>query len=120
MQSPSPMMGGPMTMDRRRIVGILIFLGLLLLFVGAVLTDSSRATPVPGESQADLAARADRGLVLGPAFAHAGMFLFIVGLLGAAVYFEDLDVFARLFLMILAFISVLLILAGSTTIFGVP
>jgi hypothetical protein len=120
MESPSPMMGGPMRMDRRRIVGILIFLGLLLLFVGAVLTDSSKLAPVPGEPVADLNGRADRGAVWGPAFAHAGMFLFVVGLLGAAVYFEDLDVFARLFLMILAFISVLLILAGSTTIFGVP
>jgi hypothetical protein len=48
------------------------------------------------------------------------MFLFVIGLISAAVFFENLDVFVRLFLVILSFLAVLLILAGSTTIFGVP
>jgi hypothetical protein len=112
------MMGGPMI--GRRLVPILIFAGLLFLGVGAALTDLSHAMPNPGESQADAIGRANLGLVTGPLVAHVGMFLFVVGLLGAAVYFEELDVFARLFLLVLAFVSVLLILAGSTTIFGVP
>jgi hypothetical protein len=48
------------------------------------------------------------------------MFLFVIGLLSAAIFFENLDVFVRLFLVILSFLAVLLILAGSKTIFGVP
>jgi hypothetical protein len=104
----------------RRLVPFLIFAGLLLLGIGAVLTDLSHALPNPGESQTDAIGRENLGLVTGPAVAHFGMFLFVVGLLGAAVFFEELDVFARLFLLVLAFVTVLLILAGSTTIFGVP
>jgi amino acid transporter len=116
------MMSGPMMMSPRRLVGILIFLGLLMLFVGAAFTDFSNARPPNGEVPTSDAAiaRENLGRVYGPLLGHAGMFLFVVGLLGAAIYFEELDLFARLFLLILAFVSVLLILAGSTTIFGVP
>jgi len=48
------------------------------------------------------------------------MFFLVFGLLAAAVFMEDIDVFARLFLIILGFLALLLILASSTTIFGVP
>jgi hypothetical protein len=114
------MMGASMLFNRRTFVGILVFLGLLFLFVGAALTDLSRATPPQNEPPADEITRLNYGLVWGPLAAHFGMFLLILGLLTAAVFFRDLDVFARLFLLILAFVSVLLILAGSTTVFGVP
>jgi len=117
---PPPMMRGPMMMDRRRLVGLTIVLGLLLLMVGATLVDASHARPNPGESQEAANARANLGLVWGPTVAHIGMFLFVLGIISAAVFFENLDVFVRLFLVILSFLAVLLILAGSTTIFGVP
>jgi len=117
---PPPMMRGPMMMDRRRLVGLTIVLGLALLTIGALLVDASHARPNPGESQEAANTRANYGLVYGPMAAHLGMFLFVIGLISAAVFFENLDVFVRLFLVILSFLAVLLILAGSTTIFGVP
>ena len=120
MQPPPPMMRGPMMMDRRRLVGLAIVLGLVFLLAGAILVDQSHALPNPGETQEAAIARANLGLVWGPAVAHIGIFLFVIGLISAAVFFEELDVFVRLFLVILSFLAVLLILAGSTTIFGVP
>ena len=116
---PPPMMSGPMMMDRRRLVGAVIVIGLFLLFVGAILVDLSHAS-VPNETAEAAAARANLGLVWGPLVAHAGMFFLVLGLLAAAVFMEDMDVFVRLFLVILAFLALLLILASSSTIFGVP
>ena len=46
-----------------------------------------------------------------------GLFLFVSGLLFAVAALEDLDVFVRLFLMILAFVAVLLILASPASFF---
>lgn len=120
LQPPPPMMRGPMMMDRRRLVGLAIVVGLVFLLAGAILVDESHARPNPGETQEALIARENLGLVWGPAVAHIGMFLFVIGLISAAVFFEELDIFVRLFLVILSFLAVLLILAGSTTIFGVP
>ena len=120
MQPPPPMMRGPMMMDRRRLVGLAIVVGLVFLMIGALLVDASRAKFDPSESAEATRARENLGVVWGPAVAHVGMFLFVIGLISAAVFFEDLDVFVRLFLVILSFLAVLLILAGSTTIFGVP
>jgi hypothetical protein len=117
---PPPMMRGPMMMDRRRLVGLMIVAGLLFLMIGAIAVDWSRANPPGAETQEARAARLNLGVVWGPMLAHIGMFLFVIGLITAAVYFENLDVFVRLFLVILSFLAVLLILAGSTTIFGVP
>lgn len=117
---PPPMMRGPMMMDRKRLVGFAIVLGLFLLMIGATLVDASRARPNLGESQEATNARANLGQVWGPMVAHIGMFLFVIGLISAAIFFENLDVFVRLFLVILSLLAVLLILAGSTTIFGVP
>src|SRR5205807_3923748 len=120
LQPPPPMMRGAMMMGRRRLVGLAIVVGLVFLVAGAVLVDESHARPNPGETQEAAIARENLGLVWGPAVAHIGMFLFVIGLISAAVFFEELDIFVRLFLVILSFLAVLLILAGSTTIFGVP
>jgi len=110
-----------MMMDRNRLVVLVtIALGLFLLFVGAVLVDMSHAAAPSTESEEATIARANLGLVYGPAVAHAGMFFFVIGLIGAVVLLEELDIFVRLFLIILAFVSLLLILASSNTIFGVP
>ncbi|MGI0148591.1 MAG: hypothetical protein ACREDF_03545 [Thermoplasmata archaeon] len=109
-----------MMMDRRRLVGAALVLGLFFLFLGAFLVDLSHAAPNPGESAEAGIARENLGLVWGPAVAHFGMFLFVVGLIAAAAFVEEMDVFVRLFLVILAFVALLLVLASSSTIFGVP
>jgi hypothetical protein len=98
----------------------MIVAGLFLLVIGASLTDASRNIVAGTEPPEAQAARQNLGLVWGPLLAHWGMFFLLLGLLSAAVFMEDMDVFARLFLIILAFLALLLILAGSKTIFGVP
>lgn len=108
-----------MMMDRRRLVGAALLLGLFFLFLGAFLTDLSN-TSVQNESPEAENARLNLGLVWGPALAHFGMFLFVVGLIAAAVFIEEMDVFVRLFLVILAFVALLLVLTGSSSVFGVP
>lgn len=114
MPPPPPLM----MMDRRKMfVGFLVFVGLLLLAVGAIVVDNSRQEildPTPEQIRDQTNAR----VFWGPAIAHGGMFLLITGLLGAVVFLQDLDVFSRLFLLILSFVSLLLILANSPTIFG--
>jgi len=114
------MMSGSMMMDRRRLVGVALLLGLFFLFLGAFFVDLSHATPNPGESQEAAIARQNLGAVTGPALAHFGMFLFVLGLIAAAVFVEEMDVFVRLFLVILAFVALLLVLTGSSSVFGVP
>jgi len=108
-----------MMMDRRRmlVAGAIVF-GLLLLFVGAILVNVSNAAHPTTETEEQRIARENLGLVLGPIFAHVGMFFFIVGLIGAALMLEDVDVFVRLFLLIVAFVAVLMILANSPSLFG--
>ena len=108
-----------MMMDRKKtLVVFAIALGLFLLFVGAVLVDMSNAIPPPGETADQAIARENLGRVWGPAVAHAGMFFFVAGLLAAALLMEEIDIFVRLFLLILAFVALLLVLANSPTIFG--
>jgi len=115
---PPPMMSAPMMMDRRRMmIGLVIAFGLFLLMVGAILADMSNAQ-VLNETPEAIAARENLGLVWGPALAHAGMFFFVLGLVAAAVFIEEMDIFVRLFLLILAFVALLLVLANSPTIFG--
>jgi len=115
---PPPMMSGPMMMDRKKtLVVFAIALGLFLLFVGALLVDMSNAL-VANETQDQVNARLNLGRVWGPAVAHAGMFFFVAGLVAAALFLENMDIFIRLFMLILAFVALLLILANSTTIFG--
>ncbi len=119
MQAPPPPMMSGMMMDRKKtMIAAAIVIGLFLLFVGAVLVDMSHAAPRPGETTEQTLARADLGLVWGPAVAHAGMFFFVIGLVGAAVFVEDMDIFVRLFLLIVGFVALLLVLANSPTIFG--
>src|SRR5438552_3686392 len=79
LQPPPPMMRGPMMMDRRRLVGLAIVVGLVFLLAGAILVDESHARPNPGETQEAAIARENLGLVWGPAVAHIGMFLFVIG-----------------------------------------
>lgn len=113
------MMSGSMMMDRRRLVGVALLLGLFFLFLGAFLVDLSNAR-VQNETAEATDARLNLGLVWGPALAHFGMFLFVLGLIAAAVFVEEMDVFVRLFLVILAFVALLLVLTGSSSVFGVP
>lgn len=103
-----------MMMDRKKMfVGIVIAFGLLLLFAGAVVIDTSKLSSNAGTPSGD-----DLGNTWGPAIAHAGMFFFVLGLVAAAVFLEEMDIFVRLFLLILAFVALLLVLANSPTIFG--
>ena len=119
MQPPPPMMSAPMMMDRKKmLVAAMIAAGLLFLMVGAILVDVSRAAPRPGEPADVVLNRADLANVWGPAIGHFGIFLFVLGLVAASLLIEDMDVFVRLFLLIVAFVALLLVLAGSTTIFG--
>jgi len=53
----------------------------------------------------------------GPLVIDIGLFLFIGGLILAALVLENLDVFIRLFLMVLAFVALLMILASPFTYF---
>lgn len=119
MQPEPPMMSAPMMMNRRKIiVAGLIAAGLLFLMIGAIVVDVSRAAPRPGEPADAALNRADLANVWGPAISHFGIFLFVLGLVAAAILVEDMDVFVKLFLLIVAFVALLLVLASSPTIFG--
>jgi hypothetical protein len=110
-----------MMMDRNRlIVTVLIGLGLLLLAIGAILVDSAQQTYVGGPTPEQAVQNANLENFWGPAVAHFGIFLFVGGLFWAAVFMESADPFVRLFLLILGFVALLLVLAGSNTIFGIP
>src|SRR5439155_940372 len=94
MQPPPPMMRGPMFMDRRRLVGLMIILGLFLLLVGAMLTDLSRTRVAGTEPPEAIAARENLGLVWGPLAGHWGMFFLVFGLLvGVGGFFVTLALF---------------------------
>jgi len=116
---PPPMMSAPMMMDRRRMmVAVAIAAGLFFLMAGAMLADLGNTSAKPNDApDADLY-RQDLRNVWGPLVAHFGVFLFVIGLVGAALMLEEMDVFVRLFLLILAFVALLLVLANSPTIFG--
>src|SRR2546421_284398 len=63
LQPPPPMMRGPMMMDRRRLVGLAIVVGLVFLLAGAILVGVSHARPNPREAQKGAIARGKLGLV---------------------------------------------------------
>src|SRR3989449_9268020 len=79
LQPPPPMMRGPMMMDRRRLVGLAIVVGLVFLLAGAILVGESHAPPNPGETQEAAIAGEKLGLGLGPAGPPLGKFLFLLG-----------------------------------------
>ncbi len=118
MQGPPP----PMMMQQRRVswnrwivVGAL-GLGLFLLFIGAAFINAGHTayvSPTPEQAVNNV----NLMLVWGPTFMAFGLFLLVGGLLYAVAVLEELDVFVRLFLMILAFVAVLLILASPATFF---
>lgn len=113
---PPPMMMQRMVSRTRLIVVVALGLGLFLLFLGAAFINAghtSYVTPTPEQTVNNL----NLVQVWGPTFLAFGLFLLVGGLLFAVAALEDLDVFVRLFLMILAFVAVLLILASPATFF---
>ena len=108
-----------MMMGRTRMmVAAAIGLGLLFLAVGAMVVDLGKQVLV-SPTQEQTAANANLRVFIGPAIAHFGMFLFVVGLIGAALFLEEMDIFVRLFLLIVSFVALLLVLANSPTLFGI-
>lgn len=83
-------------------------LGLLLLAVGMIIVNLGNN---PSGTNASLVT------TWGPIVMDIGMFLFVGGLVLAAVAIENLDVFIRLFLMLLAFVALLLIIANPAGFF---
>src|SRR5216117_1223939 len=106
-EPPPPMMSAPMMMGRTRMmVAAAIGLGLLFLAVGAMVVDLGNqviVSPTPEQT----AANANLRVFIGPAIAHFGLFL------------EEMDIFVRLFLLIVSFVALLLVLANSPTLFGI-
>ena len=103
--------------SRYRLIAVgLAFFGLVFLVAGAGAINAGHTTIVnPTPEQA--ANNANLVAVWGPTLMDIGLFLLVSGLLFAVVAIEDLDIFVRLFLMILAFVAVLLILANPATFF---
>jgi len=78
-------------------------LGLLLLAVGMAVVNLGNN---PSGTNASLVT------TWGPIVMDFGLFLFVGGLVLAAMAMENVDVFIRLFLLILAFVALLLIIAN--------
>ncbi len=94
-----------------------IGLGLLLLMAGGVVFNLGNARVI-NETQAQQYARENQQNVWAPILWDVGMLFFVGGLVLAGLLLEEVDPFVRLFLLILAFIALLLVLASPTTIFG--
>ena len=115
---PPPMMRRPFMMDRKKTLVIAaIGIGLLFVMIGAILVDASNQIVI-NETPEAAAARENLRTAWGPAVAHFGMFLFVAGLVAAALLLEEMDIFVRLFMLIVAFVALLMVLANSPTIFG--
>ncbi len=116
---PPPMMMQRMVSRSRLIVLGMVGLGLFLLFIGAAFMNAGHTSypNPPGPTPEQTANNLNLVQVWGPTFMAFGLFLLVGGLLFAVAALEDLDVFVRLFLMILAFVAVLLILASPATFF---
>ncbi len=115
-EPPPPMMTGRLVSRYRLIAVGLVFLGFVFLVVGAGFINAGHTTivnPTPDQT----ANNANLAAVWGPTFMDVGLFLLVAGLLFAVTALEDLDVFVRLFLMVLAFVAVLMILASPATFF---
>ncbi len=118
MQGPPPPMMQQSMMSRNRmlIVGA-IGLGLLLLMAGGVLFNMGAARVV-NDTLDQQVSRYNLQNVWAPVLWNVGMLFFVGGLVLAVIAREEMDPFVRLFLLILAFVALLLILAKPTTIFG--
>ncbi len=90
------------------IVIIAVGFGLLLIALGGVVMNL-------GANPDSLNAAQVR--TWGPIVTDFGLFLFIGGLIFGAIALENLDVFIRLFLLILSFVVLLMILASPFTYF---
>lgn len=87
----------------------LVGLGLLVIAIGGAMINLGNNPSGPNPSMAQS---------YGPLVIDFGLFLFIGGLLLAALAMENMDVFIRLFLLILAFVALLMILASPFTYFA--
>jgi len=118
MQGPPPPMMQQSMMSRNRmlIVGA-IGLGLLLLMAGGIIFNLGGAQVVNDTNEQQIN-RYNQQHVWAPILWDVGMFFFVGGLVLAGIVLEELDPFVRLFLLILAFIALLLVLSSPTTIFG--
>lgn len=83
-------------------------LGLLLLAVGGVVINLGNNPSGPNSSLVT---------TWGPSVMDFGLFLLVGGLVLGAVALDSLDIFIRLFLLILAFVALLMILASPATFF---
>ena len=86
----------------------LVGLGLLLLAVGGFVINLGHNPSGTNDSLV---------VTWGPSVMDFGLFLLVGGLILGAIALENLDVFIRLFLLILAFVALLMILASPTTFF---
>lgn len=103
METPPPMMRG-FGMSRNQLVVIIaVGLGLLLVATGAV---TVKLGMKPSGTNADLVT------TYGPLLMDLGLWLLVGGIILAALLLDNLDVFIRLFLMILAFVALLLVIAN--------
>ncbi len=100
---PPPMMRGYGMSRMQLTVVAAVGLGLLLLAIGAVVVNLGNN---PSGSNQSLV------LTWGPVIMDFGLWLLVGGIILAAVTMENLDVFVRLFLMILAFVALLLVVAN--------
>ncbi len=81
----------------------LVGLGLLLIAAGGIIINVGSVT---GSQNVNMQQS------YGPVVIDIGLFLFIGGIVLAALALESMDVFVRLFLMVLAFVALLMILAN--------
>lgn len=100
---PPPMMRGYGMSRAQLAVVAAVGLGLLLLAIGTVVVNLGMNPSGP-----------NAGLVTtyGPIIMDFGLWLLVGGIILAAVTMDNLDVFIRLFLMILAFVALLLVVAN--------
>ncbi len=109
METPPPPMSRGYGMSRLQlIVAAAVGFGLLLLAAGAITVNLGMR---PGGTNADLVT------TYGPVIMDLGLWLLVGGIVLAAVAMENVDVFIRLFLMVLAFVALLLVIAAPKTFF---
>lgn len=103
METPPPMMRGLGMSRNQLVVVIAVGLGLLLVAIGAVTVNLGLKPSGPNT---------DLVMTYGPLLMDLGLWLLVGGIILAALLLDNLDVFIRLFLMILAFVALLLVIAN--------